>query len=84
LPDGFELASVAVRPDRRGEGVGRALVERALTRAEGPVYALCLAPGFFAHLGFDPLDEVPAGLEAKAEGCCRERGFVPMAWRPGS
>lgn len=78
---GFELASVAVRPDRRGEGIGTRLVERALACADGAVEALCLQPGFFAGLGFEPLDEVPEALEAKAEGSCREREFVPMVRR---
>lgn len=83
LPEGLsEMASVAVAPDRRGEGIGRALVRRALASAEQPVHALCLQPAFFRNLGFEAVDEIPPSLEAKARACCADRTFVPMVWRP--
>jgi amino-acid N-acetyltransferase len=51
-----EIRSIAVRPDRKGSGVGRALVESLVeeSRRHG-VACLCLftrTPGFFGHLGF--------------------------------
>jgi amino-acid N-acetyltransferase len=77
-----ELASVAVRPAHRGQGLGRRLVDRALDRAQGPVQALCVEPGFFAHLGFEATDEAHPELEAKAQACCADRDPVAMTWRP--
>lgn len=82
VEDLCELASVAVRPDRRGEEIGTALVHRALEGVEDPVHALCLQPGFFERFGFEVVDEVHPELEAKVETCCAERDFVPMVRRP--
>lgn len=79
----FELASVAVDPDRRGEGIGTTLVRRALDTASGTVQALCVEPRFFARLGFEPVDGVHPDLQAKAEGCCAGRDVELMAWRDG-
>jgi amino-acid N-acetyltransferase len=51
-----EIRSIAVRPDRRGTGAGRILVEALIAEsARHTVSCLCLftrTPGFFAHLGF--------------------------------
>lgn len=79
----LELASLAVQPDRRNEGIGTALVQRALERASSPVQALCVEPGFFAHLGFETVEEVHPELEAKAEGRCGDRDIALMVWRNG-
>lgn len=85
LPGGdLELASVAVAPHLRGAGLGAALTRAALARADGgPVIALALAPGFFSRFGFEPLDDAPPALRAKADGFCRSSGFVPMLRRGG-
>jgi N-acetylglutamate synthase-like GNAT family acetyltransferase len=83
LPDGtFELASVAVVKERRGAGLGEGVVATALKRADGPVYALALAPGFFEKQGFRRIDSAPASLKRKAESHCASKGFVPMIWEP--
>jgi len=86
LPDGgLELASVAVAPDRRGQGAGDAVVRALLGQADGPVHALALAPGFFARHGFAPIavERLPASLQAKATGMCASSGFVAMAREKG-
>lgn len=74
-----ELASVAVREDQRGRGVGEALVRATLRDVEGEVLALALAPGFFERVGFVALDAMPPSLAEKAAGACASRAFVPMA-----
>lgn len=56
-PDGPHVDAVAVRPNRRGQGIGSALVESALTRC-GPDERLTAAfdadvRSFYESLGFD-------------------------------
>ena len=83
LPDGsHELAGVAVAFDRRGAGLGAALVRAALADAPGPVHALALQPGFFERMGFRRLPATPPALREKADTECASSGFVPMEWRP--
>lgn len=58
--DGAEITAVAVRPGRRGRGVGTALVEAALARRDRVVatFDASVRP-FYESLGFDvsPADE---------------------------
>ena len=52
--DGAEIAAVAVRPRRRGQGIGTALVEASAARCEGLTAGF--DPGvrpFYESLGFD-------------------------------
>lgn len=79
VPDAWEIASVVVHPDQRGQHLGQALARHVLDEASGTVYALALAPGFFARLGFRPLDAVPDPLGGKATSICASSAFVPMA-----
>ena len=76
----LELASVATRPGLHGKGIGSALVRCAVGDVRGPVYALALAPGFFARHGFTevPVTSLPASVRAKAEGMCASQPFVAM------
>jgi N-acetylglutamate synthase-like GNAT family acetyltransferase len=78
-----ELASVATDKARHGAGLGSAVVQRLLASAAGPVYALALAPGFFARHGFaeTPRGGLPASVKAKAEGMCASQPFVAMVRR---
>lgn len=52
--EGSEVVNVAVRPRRRGQGIGRALVEAAADRRDGLVatFAADVRP-FYESLGFD-------------------------------
>jgi N-acetylglutamate synthase-like GNAT family acetyltransferase len=79
------LRSVAVSEDRRGRGLGTALVQRALElgRQQGVENFYLLtetAQGFFARLGFRviPRSAVPAPVRASAEfrGACPETAVV--------
>lgn len=72
--DGCLLRSVAVRPEWRGTGLGRALVERALESAHeagaARAYLLTLtAEDWFPRLGFTTVarDDVPAGVRESGE-----------------
>jgi N-acetylglutamate synthase-like GNAT family acetyltransferase len=53
-----ELASLVVVSDRRGEGIGRALVRALVARHQGPLYLFCLAEleSFYAELGFQRVE----------------------------
>ena len=39
----LELASIAVSPDRRGEGIARAIIEHILKDSPRPLYLTCLS-----------------------------------------
>jgi N-acetylglutamate synthase-like GNAT family acetyltransferase len=53
-----ELASLAVIPERRDQGVGRALVEAILAAETGPVYLTCAdrLEGYYVRFGFRCLE----------------------------
>jgi amino-acid N-acetyltransferase len=72
--DGALLRSVAVHPDWRGWGLGRALVARALATARDAglrdAYLLTTtAEGWFPRFGFTPVarDAVPPGVRQSVE-----------------
>jgi GNAT superfamily N-acetyltransferase len=66
--DGMAVTHVAVRPGRRGQGVGRALVEAAAER-RGRIEARFDADlrAFYATLGFDI---EPTGSDGRLQGVC--------------
>jgi N-acetylglutamate synthase-like GNAT family acetyltransferase len=80
-PDVDEIASVVVASAARRQGVGAKIVQAALARATGAVYALALAPEFFRSQGFRPLERVPDILIGKATSVCASSDFVPMQLR---
>lgn len=49
-----ELASLVVAADRRGEGIGQALVRALVASHQGPLYLFCLVglESFYTSLGF--------------------------------
>jgi amino-acid N-acetyltransferase len=72
--DGGLLRSVAVDDHLKGQGLGRALTERAIELARDAgldtLYLLTTtAEGYFPKLGFEPAarDEVPAGVRSSVE-----------------
>ena len=53
-----ELASLAVVPDRQGQGIGSAIVRTLLAHAPGPLHLMCtdrLEP-YYARFGFRRLE----------------------------
>jgi putative acetyltransferase len=53
----FQLAPLAVEPERHGRGVGGALVRESLARAEAmgaPLVALQGDPNYYGRFGFEP------------------------------
>ena len=55
--DLLEVRSLAIRPDLRGGGIGRKLVEKAISTLQSQrqnfrLFALTLRPGFFEKLNF--------------------------------
>ncbi len=61
--DLLELASIAVLPEHRGEGIARAVIERLLTGSPRPLYLTCVSrlEPFYARFGFHTLeyDQMP-------------------------
>ena len=53
-----ELASLAVAPDRQGEGIGATLVAAWLARERGTLYLMCAdrLEGYYARFGFRRID----------------------------
>ena len=55
-----ELASLAVVPDRQGDGIGGALIQHLLAQPEGqpPLYLMCAHPleGYYTRFGFRRLE----------------------------
>ena len=59
-PGVLELASIAVWPDHRGQGLARAVIERLLDDHPGRLYLMCMSPlvGLYEKFGFR---EIPRG-----------------------
>lgn len=79
-----ELASLAVQPDRRGEGIARAIIERLVGRAPRPLYLICRGElgQFYEKWGFRSLElsEMPPYFRRLA----RLAGlFAPLAGEGG-
>jgi len=53
-----ELASIAVIPDRQGQGVGTAIIDELLRREHGTVHLTCRSglQGYYERFGFKRLD----------------------------
>lgn len=82
------LRSVAVIPEVRGSGLGRALVDAAIARArDSGIETLVLltetAPQFFPRFGFLPIsrDDVPDAVRASEEfrgACCANAAVMRL------
>ena len=61
--DLLELASIAVLPDHRGEGIARMVIERLLTGSPRPLYLTCVSSlePFYERFGFQAVeyDQMP-------------------------
>lgn len=61
MADLAEIRSLVVRPDLRGQGIGRRLIEACIAEAArleiARVYALTRVPEFFARHGFGEIDK---------------------------
>jgi N-acetylglutamate synthase-like GNAT family acetyltransferase len=62
-----ELASIAVDPTHQGNGIGTALVQALMARANGPLYLYCEGHNepYYLRFGFRPLTnlaEVPRSI----------------------
>ncbi len=78
--DFVELASIAVAPAYRKQGIARAVIEELLARAPRPLYLICRAPlgPFYERWEFRSLDlpEMPAYFRRLAR---LARVFAPLA-----
>lgn len=61
--DLLELASIAVLPEHRGEGIARAVIEHLLTGSPRPLYLTCVSrlEPFYERFGFRAIeyDQMP-------------------------
>ncbi|HEX6064632.1 MAG TPA: N-acetyltransferase [Longimicrobiales bacterium] len=81
-----EIVALAVSGESHGNGVGRMLVETLLAQAKSlglrQVIALTLQPGFFARLGFEPVDvaDYPQKVQADCSRCARRATCNELAF----
>jgi N-acetylglutamate synthase-like GNAT family acetyltransferase len=54
----LELASLAVRPEFQGQGLGRLIIENLLKKSPRPLYLMCMSKngGLYEKFGFHALD----------------------------
>jgi N-acetylglutamate synthase-like GNAT family acetyltransferase len=80
-----ELASIAIAPEWRGQGVGRAIVARLLAARRGRVYLMCEDNrlDFFGQFGFAvaPEAQLPAGLRPKWQHYLGQVGHLNLMRR---
>lgn len=81
--DILELASIAVVPEHRGEGIARAVIEQLLKESPRPLYLTCrsrLEP-LYEKFGFQPIayDEMPRYFQRIS----KLAGFVEAVARLG-
>ena len=76
----YELRSLAVAPDRRGRGIGRAMVEFIIgamrdTGRAAQLFTLTCEPAFFERLGFSFTDRenFPSKIWSDCRNCPRNR-----------
>jgi len=84
-PDCLELVSLGVEPDRRSQGLGRALVETLFAAAGQDVYLATVIPEYFQKRGFRRASAAPAGMAkdpAWCEGCPKERCTIMVRPSP--
>ncbi len=78
--DIVELASIAVDPGSRNQGIARAIIEELLSRAPRPLYLICRSPlgPFYERWQFRTLDlaDMPAYFRRLAR---LARVFAPLA-----
>lgn len=77
-----ELASLAVVPERQGQGVGRLLVNALLASERGELYLMCLdhMVAYYARFGFTLVE--PAAIPGSLKPFYQMGRF--MAWLFGS
>jgi len=76
-----ELASLVVAADRRGEGIGQALVRALVASHQGALYLFCLATleGYYRQLGFQRVERAHLPLLlALIHGLGNGVGRLPM------
>lgn len=68
-PDCLELCSLGVEEARRGQDLGRKLVQRLLRDIRGDVHLATVIPEFFQPLGFERTPVRPPSMVKTEEWC---------------
>lgn len=79
----IELASIAVQPNFRGQGIAQAIIEQLLAQTGRPVYLNCAAPmrEFYERFGFHSIgpDEMPATFRRQWQWVRRMKRLLPAS-----
>lgn len=67
-----ELCSLGVIEPERNKGIGKALVKELITKAQHPLYLVCIIPNYFIALGFSIVHSYPVPLAEKLNYCTSE------------
>ena len=71
-----ELCTLGVVTEYRGRGIGKALVNELIKKAEGKsIYVVCIIPAYFQKLGFEITEQFPDAIKRK-HTLCTERFVV--------
>ncbi len=68
----YELCSLGVTEPNRLQGLGKKLVSDLILKASGPLYLVCIIPGFFTPFGFKVVSDYPAEMQEKLDYCTSE------------
>jgi amino-acid N-acetyltransferase len=82
--DATELCSVGVIKEFQNRKLGTEMVNHLLSQAKRDVYLVTIVPGFFAKLGFKPVEKLPAPIQYKFQRCETEfhvgKPYFAMKW----
>lgn len=74
------LTGLFVAPAQRRQGLARRLIERALARADGPVWLFCHPEldDFYRRLGFTPSPQLPGPLAERLARYRRSKALIAL------
>lgn len=83
VADGHWLTGLFSAPSERGKGLASALLVATLAEQQGPVWLFCEASllAFYARLGFQPCDQLPAPLAERLARYRRHRALHALVWQ---
>lgn len=70
--DCTELCSLGVVTQHRRKGIGKAIVQELIRRADRSLYLACIIPEFFTPFGFRIMNKFPDSIGDKLNYCMHE------------